>query len=174
MLPSCCTDETDVKRVNVVWNSHTTIPLVPLCVRILCHCPMSWKPELIYLRDCNLITTRLYYYEMRSSTFENVYCFLTEEAMFLLIFFFFEILVWEYSEYSKTSRNLYVSVRRVCVCVRFSTFQTPITHKRIEISTWILVYQWSNHNPLIVTIFMTINAQFMILWDFECFKKRTW
>ena len=41
---------------------------------------------------------------------------------------------------------------RVCVCVRFSTFETPITHKRLEISIWNLVHQWSNHNPLIVTI----------------------
>ena len=37
---------------------------------------------------------------------------------------------------------------RVCVCVRFSTFQTPITHKRLEISTWNLVRQWINNNPL--------------------------
>ena len=29
--------------------SHTTIPLVPRCVIILCHCPLLWKPELIYL-----------------------------------------------------------------------------------------------------------------------------
>ena len=34
----------------------------------------------------------------------------------------------------------------VCVCVRFLTFQTPITHKRLEISIYNLVYQWSNHN----------------------------
>ena len=74
MLPSCCTDGTDVKRVNVcVKFSHTTIPLVPQCLRILCHCPLSWKPELIYLRDCNLKTTFLYYHEMRSLPFESVY-----------------------------------------------------------------------------------------------------
>ena len=53
----------------------------------------------------------------------------------------------EYSEQSKTSRNVIFSWRpdvcvrmcvyacvRVCVCVRFSTFKTPITHKRLEIS----------------------------------------
>ena len=62
----------------------------------------------------------------------------------------------------------------VCVSVRFSTLETPITHKRLEISILNLVRQWSNHNPLIVTIFMTIDAQFVILWDFEFFEKRTW
>ena len=62
----------------------------------------------------------------------------------------------------------------VCVCVRFSTFQTPITHKRLEISIWNLVYQWSNHKLSIVTIFMRIDARFVILWDFEFFEKRTW
>ena len=60
----------------------------------------------------------------------------------------------------------------VCVFVRFSMFQTPITHKRLEISIWNLVHQWSNHNPLIVTIFMTIDAGFVILWDFEFFRKK--
>ena len=76
MLPSCYTDSTDVKHVNMcVEFSHTTIPLVHRCVKILCHCPlMSWNPELIHLRDCNLMTTCLYYYEMISLTFESV-CF---------------------------------------------------------------------------------------------------
>ena len=60
---------------------------------------------------------------------------------------------------------------RVCVWVRFSTFETPITHKRLEISIWNLFRQWSNHNTLIVTIFMTIDARFVILWDFEFFEK---
>ena len=59
----------------------------------------------------------------------------------------------------------------VCVCVRCSTFETPITHKRLEISIWNLIRQWSNHNPSIVTIFMTIDARFVILRDFE-FKKK--
>ena len=63
---------------------------------------------------------------------------------------------------------------RACVCVRFSTFEYPITHKRLEISIWNLVRQWSNHNPLIVTIFMIIDARFEILWDFDFFEKRTW
>ena len=50
-----------MKRVNVwVEFSHTTIPLVPRCVRILCHCPLSWKSELIYPRDYNLMTTYSY------------------------------------------------------------------------------------------------------------------
>ena len=59
----------------------------------------------------------------------------------------------------------------VCVCVRFSTFKTPITHKRLEISIWNLVHQWSNHNPSIVSIFMPTLAQFVILSDVE-FKKK--
>ena len=59
----------------------------------------------------------------------------------------------------------------VCVCVRFSTFQTPITNKWLKISIKNLVYQWSNHNLLIVSIFMTINARFVILWEFEFFEK---
>ena len=32
----------------------------------------------------------------------------------------------------------------------------------------------ANHNTLIVTIFMTIDAGFVILWNFEFFEKRTW
>ena len=60
---------------------------------------------------------------------------------------------------------------RVWMCVRFSTFQSPITDKRLEISIWNLVHQWSNHNPKIMTIFMTIDARFVIFWDFE-FKKK--
>ena len=100
-----------------------------------------------------------------------------ENYVFVKIFFF-EILVSEYSEWSKTSRNVIFSWHpdvcvfvRVCVCVRFSTFDTPITHKRLEISTWNLARQWSNHNPLIVNIFTTIDARFVILWDFEFFEK---
>ena len=32
---------------------------------------------------------------------------------------------------------------RVCVCVRFSRFETPIIHKRLEISIWNLVlFSW--------------------------------
>ena len=33
----------------------------------------------------------------------------------------------------------------VCVCVRFLTLQTPITHKRLEISNFNFVRQWSSH-----------------------------
>ena len=66
--------------------------------------------------------------------------------------------------------RMYVYLR-VCVCVRFSTFETPITHKRLEISIWNLVRWGSNHNPLIVTISMTIDARFAILWDFDFLKK---
>ena len=55
----------------------------------------------------------------------------------------------------------------------FQTFETPITLKRLKISIWNSVHQWSNHNPVIKTIFMTINARFVILWDFEFFAKRT-
>ena len=49
----------------------------------------------------------------------------------------FEILVSEYLELSEMSRNVIFSWRQdvcVCVCVRFSMFQTPVTHKRLEIS----------------------------------------
>ena len=57
------------------------------------------------------------------------------------------------------------------MCVRFSSFQTPKTHKRLEISIWNSVHQGSNHNSVIVTIFMTIDARFVILWDCKFFKK---
>ena len=59
----------------------------------------------------------------------------------------------------------------VCMCVRFTTFQTPIIHKTLEISIWNLVDQWSSYNPLIVTAFMTIDARLLMLWDFEFFEK---
>ena len=59
----------------------------------------------------------------------------------------------------------------VCVCIWFSTFQSPIAHKRLEISIWNLVHQWSSNNPFIVIIFMTIDARFFILWDFEIYWK---
>ena len=62
------------------------------------------------------------------------FCFLTEEAMFSWEKKL-EILVSEYSEWSKTSRNVIFNWREdVCGCVRFSTFQTLITHKWLEIS----------------------------------------
>ena len=89
----------------------------------------------------------------------------------------------EYSDKFKTSRNVIFSwhsdvcvcvCMRMCVCVRFSTFETPITHKRLEISIWNLVRQWSSHNPLIVTISMTIDARFVILWDFEFVTVEFW
>ena len=38
--------------------------------------------------------------------------------------------------------RMYVCVR-VCVCVRFSTFETPITHKQLEISIWNFVIRTS-------------------------------
>ena len=60
---------------------------------------------------------------------------------------------------------------RVCVSLRFSTFETPITHKRLEISIWNLVRQWSNPYPLIVTIFMTIDGRFVIVWELKFLKK---
>ena len=59
----------------------------------------------------------------------------------------------------------------VCVCIWFSTFQSPITHKDLQISIWNLVHEWSSHNPSSVIIFMTIDARFLILWDFEIFWK---
>ena len=51
----------------------TTMPLVPRYLKISRHCPLSWKPELIYLRDCNLTTICLYFHEMRILTFGSVY-----------------------------------------------------------------------------------------------------
>ena len=42
---------------------------------------------------------------------------------------------------------------------------TTIIHKRLEISSWNLLHQSSNHNPLIVTIFIQIDAQSEMLWD---------
>ena len=52
----------------------------------------------------------------------------------------------------------------VRLCVRFSTFETPITHKRLEISKW-------NHNPLIVTIFMTIETDLWFYGILNFLKK---
>ena len=97
-------------------------------------------------------------------------------------FFFFEISVSEHSEWPncKTSKNVIFSWRpdvcvcTICVCVGFSTFQSPTTHKRLEISIWNLVHQWSSHSPLIVTIFIRIHGRFVILWEFEFFEKYTW
>ena len=56
----------------------------------------------------------------------------------------------EYSEWSKTSRNMIFSWRPdvcvcVCVCARLYNFQTTIIHKRREISSWNLAQQWSSH-----------------------------
>ena len=50
----------------------------------------------------------------------------------------FAILVSEYSEWSKTSRNMIISWRPnvwvcMCVCTRLSNFQTTIIHKRLKI-----------------------------------------
>ena len=61
----------------------------------------------------------------------------------------------------------------MCVCVRFLTFSNP-TQKWLEISIWNLMHQWSSHNPLVVTIFMIIDARFVILWNFNFFFKCAW
>ena len=85
--------------------------------------------------------------------------------------------VLDYSEYSDTYISKFFFARKQLSqwgSKKLSTFETPITHKRLEISIWNMVRQWSNHNPLIVTIFMTIDARFVILWDFDFFEKRTW
>ena len=66
---------------------------------------------------------------------------------------------------------MYVCVR-VRVCVRFSTFQTSITHKRLEISIRNFVHQWSNHNPLIVTIFMIILMRDLWFYGILNFLKK--
>ena len=60
------------------------------------------------------------------------------------------------------------------VCARLPNFQTTIIHKWPEISSWNLVQQWSSHASSIVTIFMQIDAQSKILWDFEFFEKCLW
>ena len=89
----------------------------------------------------------------------------------------FEILVSEYSEWSKTSSNIIFSwCPNVCMCVRarLSNFQTTIIRKRLEISNWNLVQQWSSHAPLIVEILIQINAQSEILWDLGFFEKCLW
>ena len=81
------------------------------------------------------------------------------------------------SEYSNLKRRemWFLAGVRMYVCVSdFQRFKPPITHKRLELSIWNFVHEWSNHNPLIMTIFMTIDARFVILWDFEFFEKRTW
>ena len=59
----------------------------------------------------------------------------------------------------------------VCVCIWFSPFQSPITHEQLQISIWNLIHEWSSHNPSIVISFMTIDARFLILWDFDIFLK---
>ena len=64
----------------------------------------------------------------------------------------------------------------VCMCARVrahsnSYFQTAMIYKQLEISSLNLVQQWSSHAPLIVTIFMRIDAQSKIAWYFEFFEK---
>ena len=83
----------------------------------------------------------------------------------------FEISVSVYSEWSKTFRSIIFNWRLdvcvcvcVCVCVRarararLSNFQTTVIHKRLEISSWNLVEQWSSRTATIVTLFMQIDA----------------
>ena len=93
-------------------------------------------------------------------------------SLLALDFFYFIITYGEYEKRKYCFHFFYTCVCVcVCACVRVSTFETPITHKRLEISIWNLVYEWSIYNPLIVTIFMTIDARFVILWDFEFCEK---
>ena len=74
MLPFCCTDGTDVISISMcVKFSHITIPLVLWCVRILCHWPLSWKPELIYLRHCNLMSKKNYVHVNYTQNFKCVF-----------------------------------------------------------------------------------------------------
>ena len=51
----------------------------------------------------------------------------------------------------------------VCVCARLSNFQTTIIHKRLEISSWNLVQQWSSHARSIV---LTPNLRFYGISNF--------
>ena len=96
-----------------------------------------------------------------------------------------EILMSEYSEWSKTSRSMIFSWRPdvlVCECVYECVYvldflifkllwQTTMTASLLYYN---VVQQWSSHTPSIVIIFMQIYAQSEILWDFEFFKKCLW
>ena len=71
----------------------------------------------------------------------------------------------------KTSYTFKLISKRLCfiVCMcSTSNFLNHYTHQRLEISIRNLV------TILIVTIFMQIDAQSEILWDFECFEKCLW
>ena len=52
----------------------------------------------------------------------------------------------------------------MCVCARLSNVQTTIIHKRLEISSWNLVQQWSSHAPSFVTIFIQVDVDFLIFF----------
>ena len=65
----------------------------------------------------------------------------------------------------------------VCACVRVY----PIFNVSKPDNSWMawdidmkFGNQWNSLNPLIVTIFKTIDARFVILWDFEFCEKRAW
>ena len=93
---------------------------------------------------------------MQSTIFFFVhFCFLTEEAMFSWKIFFSRYLCQSTENSLKRGEMWFLAGVRMYACV-------PI---------WNLVRQWSNHNPIIVTIFMTIDARFVILWDLEFFEK---
>ena len=71
----------------------------------------------------------------------------------------------------------YVFVKKIEILMshaRFSDFKISTVHKRLKISSWNLVQQWSSHASSIVTIFMQTDAQSKILWDFELFEKYLW
>ena len=85
-----------------------------------------------------------------------------------------EILVSEYAERSKTSRNMIFSWRPnvcvcggvcMCICARLSNFQTTTIHKRLEISS----LDFLQRAPSVVTIFMQIkicNLRFYKILNF--------
>ena len=65
------------------------------------------------------------------------------------------------------------------VTFMFQNFEKNLKNKIKEIhmdsdESINLFEMMSNHKPLFVSIFMTINVRFVILWDFEFFEKRTW
>ena len=59
----------------------------------------------------------------------------------------------------------------VCVCVFLLTFQTTVTHKRSQISSWNSAHQWTSHVLLFVMIFMKIDLRFEFYEIFSLLKN---
>ena len=71
---------------------------------------------------------------------------------------------WGSYVFVKKNRDI-IEVNRDSKWSKTANCPTTIIHKRLEISSWNLLHQSSNHNPLIVTIFIQIDAQSEMLWD---------